>query len=275
MKELGVVEHQEKCRELLKYFDSVCRDNNINYSMCGGSLLGTIRHQGFIPWDDDIDVCLIRDQYDKLISILSETSSDYYLQNHNKNNTVHPFAKLVDKRTSLKSTLFFSADSVGGVYIDIFPIDNMPCDEHKAINFKEECQLDYKKYHRSIFPNYASNYNLVKAVIKLLLLFPLFVYLRLSISPKNRLNNLVSKMKKFNSEDTGCKGYVLSRYVEKECYPSYIFDSYTDATFEGLKVKIMCDYDVYLQKLYGDYMIVPPKEKRVQHSEYVFFSDEN
>ena len=128
MKKINIVEQKKIMVEILAYFDKVCRQNNINYSLIGGSLIGAIRHQGIIPWDDDIDVILSRDNYLKIIEIL-EKDDDARFKILTKNNTkdyFFSFPKLVDKRTYVVEHQNLEQISEYGIYIDIFSYNFMP-----------------------------------------------------------------------------------------------------------------------------------------------------
>ena len=101
MKKIEIDEQKKIMVEILEYFDKVCRENNINYSLIGGSLIGAIRHKGIIPWDDDIDVILTRENYLKIISLLEKENDNRFkiLTQNTCNDYSFPFPKLIDKRT--------------------------------------------------------------------------------------------------------------------------------------------------------------------------------
>lgn len=112
---------------LLDYFDKLCREHNLRYFICYGSLLGAVRHQGFIPWDDDIDVVMFRDDYEKLNVIAREVAeSPYFFQNSYTDTMIWAFAKLRDSRTTAIEFPAFPPEFHQGIFIDIFPLDDVP-----------------------------------------------------------------------------------------------------------------------------------------------------
>lgn len=113
--------------ELLVYFDNLCRQHNLRYFVDYGTLLGAVRHKGFIPWDDDIDVVMFRDEYEKLKMIAQDTvSSPFFFQNSYTDLMIWAFSKLRDSRTSAIEFPNFPAEFHQGIFIDIFPLDDAP-----------------------------------------------------------------------------------------------------------------------------------------------------
>ena len=118
-------EIKESVFDILSYFDKVCRDNGLPYSLAFGTMLGAVRHKGFIPWDDDVDVCLLREDYEKLLEILKNNEDDRFKVIDSKINDTYFYnvAKIVDTRTSLIEKKYKKIYGYG-VYVDIFPLDN-------------------------------------------------------------------------------------------------------------------------------------------------------
>ena len=119
-------EHQEVLFELLKEFDRVCQKNNIKYILFAGSALGAVRHHGFIPWDDDLDVALLREDYDRLIHLdASEWNNAYYLQREYSDHWPMYFSKLRKNNTTCLEKYHPKDSKIHqGIYIDVFPVDN-------------------------------------------------------------------------------------------------------------------------------------------------------
>lgn len=264
-------ENQKKIMvQILEYFDNICRENNIDYSLIGGSLIGAIRHKGIIPWDDDIDVILTYDNYKKVIEILkknndkkykildSETCSDYFL----------PFPKLIDTSTYVEEPLFLHQIKEYGIFIDIFCYFNIPNDSklqyqtirkikflngllaRKRFKLKE---VGIKKYFMNLFRNIFTTIIGRKKLI-------------------NKLNNLYEKCSNENSE------YVVSNWpiypMDNEIQRSKNIMEYIDTSFENINVKIFKNYDAILKTTFGDYMKLPPKEKRVSHGLIAYWRDD-
>ena len=122
---------------ILKYVSQFCLENNIRYFLCGGTLLGAVRHKGFIPWDDDIDIYMPRPDYDRFIDLMSNSTSNYYVLSSSQHDYYYNFAKVIDGRTSLNEIGYQPIRNLG-IYIDIFPLEGMPTN-------KKDRETQFKK----------------------------------------------------------------------------------------------------------------------------------
>ena len=130
--------------QLLLKFDELCKKHDLQYSLCGGTLLGAIRHKGFIPWDDDIDVMMPRDDFEKLLKLEKTQASDQVekLVSWKSGKSIYPFIKMINTKTVLKEK-YLDKEYTTGVWIDIFPIDGMPEDQ-KIVDKKYKKVIFYK-----------------------------------------------------------------------------------------------------------------------------------
>ena len=264
MRKLNEKQQKEIQLNILESFVNFCNENHIQYSLGGGTLLGAVRHNGYIPWDDDIDVMMPRKDYEVFLTkyknnnfeILDyETVKDYY----------YPFAKIVDKRTKLIEHNYKHIEKMG-IYIDVFPIDYLPSNSNKIAKIFSK----YKKYDKAItFYRTEGSIKNSTSVLKKILKIITYCYYKNRLICKmyiKKMNNLGLKEK---SEYVAC---ISGRYLEKEIMPATYIENYVDASFERLKCKIPSGYDLYLTKHYGNYMELPPKEKQIAgHSNIAYW----
>ncbi|GBD74299.1 hypothetical protein TEHN7126_0218 [Tetragenococcus halophilus subsp. halophilus] len=269
-KRVSLAEQKKIMLEILDYIDKICVKYGIFYSLSGGTLLGAVRHKGFIPWDDDIDVMLTRDNYEKLIYHLEKEPGDYTFLNYPITGYQYVFAKLCSSVTYQKSPN--SEINSLGIFVDIFPIDSLPTQSLEREKFVIEVKELQKKAVMADFYSYAGSNTYLKKIVKAFLYFPKFYKLSRQSPMKRRLEALNLKMQEFNGKDTKYVGFVCSRYaLTKEKFPKEIFEEYNYYEFEGRKYQGIKDADIYLTQLYGDYMKMPPKDKQVNHDFYKWY----
>ncbi len=258
-------ELQSKILDILKWTDSVCREHNIRYFLMGGSMLGAVRHSGFIPWDDDVDIAIPRKDYERLYEILCKKEHSVYCVETYKNDSsdyFYPYMKIYDKTTTLIEKS--SRKLKRGVYIDVFPIDGLA-------NYQKKQKKYFKKIR--IFVNFLSAktccWNKERKLFKnLAILAATFVPL---IGGYNKLLCKIDTLcQKYDYDSSEYVGVLAGTYGEKEIMPQYYYGTPTEYMFEGLKCFGVEQYDLYLTKLYKNYMQLPPEEKRV--SPHSFFS---
>lgn len=243
--------------DLLKKFDDICRRNNLKYSLCGGTLLGAVRHKGFIPWDDDVDVFMLRNEYEKFCSIFGEEKKGKHIEllNYFKKGYYATFAKIVDTRT-------FSMENKRterlGVWIDLHIIEKLPT---KDIRFYEQIIKDVKQIRYFGSVNYLTNDSRNG-----------FAYF-LKVT-KAKVARLVKKgilRKHIESFITNNQGndeisFSFGDKVDFWCkLPNLDFEDLVELDFEDLKVMCIRNYDVYLKGKYGNYMEIPKPEDRILH----------
>lgn len=265
MREIQFEEMKKIELNILIYFTEVCEENNLRYYLGGGTLLGAVRHKGFIPWDDDIDVMMPRPDFQKLLS-LSINNENYNIIKPGTAGYYYNFAKLVDTRTILEEKGIKRIDGLG-VYIDIFPLDGMPeTSDARKKRFKElnsirkrinnTCLLK-PKFHRNPFAylNACRIYNSNKNI-------------DLSSLQKKYLDSAL----KNSFDDSEFVFAAGGAYGARDIFPGKWFEKEIELQFENLSVKAFNGYDFYLTQLYGDYMTLPPEDKRVTpHHTIVYF----
>lgn len=241
-------------------FKRICDKYNLKYFLIGGTLLGAVRHKGFIPWDDDVDVGMFRSDFQKFISICSnELDSRWFLQsNDTDNGYANVFAKIRLNGTVFKETTDEHALTHTGIYIDIFPFDNISSSKisQKMVTLvlnPVERICHYKLGHK-----YPSTNNLFVLSYRFFCKFISFVV------PKNyvfHLRNYLLSM--WDSKSTG----FMHNWPFK-ITPTAYFDELVDVEFETVQFPAPKHYDEYLTLFYGDYMKIPPENERPKHSPY-------
>lgn len=219
---------------ILKKLDKICTENNIRYYICGGTLLGAVRHGGYIPWDDDIDVVMPFKDIIKLSEVLRE-DEDYSLISFADDLEYFDICSLmVDNNTLCDFNGFMQLTS--GVSIDVFPFIGVPEDEAERDEYiRTMRRLDSEKWN---------------------LMYD-------AKACKEALNRQVEYMLKFDYDRHPTIGNVLGRYFMKDIFPRAYFDETVRMKFEDIELEAPKNWDGYLKGLYGDYMKLPPKEKQV------------
>ncbi len=250
--------------EMLDEIDSFCTQHKITYFLVGGSLLGAIRHNGFIPWDDDIDIGMPRADYEKFVaSFISKSGKTKIVDFRNTEQYVWPFAKAIHNDTRLIEKDCERCNI--GVYIDIFPIDRVQG------TYEDACKiLDKVRFRKDIFElkylKISKNRNLLK---NLGILFSRGLCL---VSDKYLINNIIKACTKdAKSTDFQYMCNYLGAWGRKEIIEADCFENVVRHRFEDREYNILENYDKYLTSIYGDYMTPPPVEKQVSHHSYVAF----
>lgn len=254
MKVLSVEESKQVQLDLLEELDKFCTSNGINYSAAFGTLLGAIRHKGFIPWDDDIDVCLLRDDYIRFVTGYSSNGRYKVASLENDMKWNRPAAKFYDTRTLCNEE---SNNNTGiGLGIDIVPIDRIPSDRVKRKRYQRLLFLlrdiyDLKAMRLRKGRKLFKNISIVAGHI----LFACLSYRKLA----QCINNYSQK---YNKTDTLTLADNVEGYRKSEPYLNISFDKFIRVPFENCDISVMQGYDDVLTKDYGNYMVMPPADKQ-------------
>lgn len=257
---------QETELEILTEFDRICRKHGLTYFLDSGTALGAVRHGGFIPWDDDIDVGMPREDYEKFMSIApTEMDPAFFLQNKVTDpKSPYYFAKIRKNNTLFMEWNKRNMDIHHGIYIDIFPYDNLPDDQTEREAFLSKCKKLYQLYvYRTIPDRDAPPQKglkwMVMASVRRMLHY-LVMPIPLSYLEK-KSNELYQSHNQQETRYTSCCIYGFT-FMKDHLYPVKEIQ-FEDKVFFG-----PADTDAYLTSLYGDYMTLPKEEDRMNHFPY-------
>ena len=254
MVEYNVDEVHSRILQILLAVDKCCREHRLDYYIWAGTMIGAVRHKGFIPWDDDLDIAMPRESYDKLIVHAKEWLPAQYEMVCAENDSTYPlpFAKIQDANTTLIERMHLRY--VGGIYIDVFPIDGVP-DNCLKRRWHFAC---YEYWKRVLYLLYRDPYKHGHGPDSWIPLLCRKLYTLEFV--QKQLVNLLRKYPYANSNlvadyDDGMRGIIVKD----------VLGTPTPYTFEGHEVMGVKDYDAYLGNKYGDYMTIPDKDHQRQH----------
>jgi lipopolysaccharide cholinephosphotransferase len=258
---------------VLKDIHAICIKENFRYSMCGGTLLGAVRHQGFIPWDDDIDIVMPRPDYEKFIEYCQTHETPFELLcNKTNSNYGYLFAKAMAKNTVIIEEDIDVAKIPMGVYVDIFPVDGLGQTlEEARKNFKT------KRFARELLV--AANWkHFFRSKTKAWYYEPIrFAFFLLSrfVSKKRLVDGIEKYYSKWNFDDAKFVACVCGMYRTREITIQESYTQIIDMKFEGEMFCGLKNYDECLTRFYGNYMELPPEEKRKTHHSFVAYKKQN
>lgn len=267
MRKLSLNELKKEELNILYTFKSFCQKNGLRFYLAGGTLLGAVRHRGFIPWDDDIDVCMSRPDYEKLIQLYDNTDSRCQLRCIEKNNFSAPYAKMVNINTHIKAK-YSTSDDDKNLWIDIFPVDGLPEELSTVKDLYKSCDF-YRTIYLLNFAKLGEGRSSFRKYMKYLLKPIAMLY------GKNRcVHKLECIAKKHKYEDSEYVGIVAwGLYGAGEMMLKSEFEKAVEVEFEGEMYPAFSCWDSYLTGLYHDYMTLPPESKRKTHDMVVYMDD--
>lgn len=251
--------------EILYMVDDFCKAHEIQYFLIGGSLLGAVRHHGIIPWDDDIDIAMTRENYEKFLKLFTQNTPDGY-ELYNFYTTYwfdSPIIKVAKANTMVKETFFYHAKM--GINIDILPYDGCGngIEEAKRYFQKTNSPILHKAFCFGSNPKYTCP-NWKSKLLYYSKIYPLLFFPKIK---KRYLDRFYRKALKYSIEDCShCACIVNGLYGYGEVRPITFVKKLTTLPFGEKELPVPSDWETYLTEIYGDYMTPPPIEKRKRHS---------
>lgn len=267
---------QDKILSILKEFISICKDNNLTYYALGGTLLGAVRHKGFIPWDDDIDIGMPREDYEKFKKIASNALSDNYkFLSEDTSNYKKAFSVIRDDSTKIIMN-YSNEEQEESLWIDIFPLDGMPSNPlkkkyHSYRYLYTRMMVQLSQFNSLVNQKKENRPWLEKVIIRIANVVKIEKVISFSWAQKKYLQTI----KKYSFNE-GFAGNYTGAYKLREIVPSDYFGQPILLQFEDLKLSCPHKFREYLTAIYGaDYMQLPPEEKRVLHHYEIISLGEN
>lgn len=250
---------------MLRWFDAFCRENRLRYYAVGGTLLGAVRHHGFIPWDDDIDLAVPRKDYEKLSALIGgKHTGDYLLESPKTagDDFCYPFSKLYDTNTTLIENK--RKPMKRGIYLDIFPFDGAGESVDEGIRHFKQVKKKYNLY-LTLTGGIRKGRNPIKnAAVIAARAIP-----KCLIDPVKVRDSLDALSARFDFDESAVVGNLLGAWGARELVAREVVGEPVEYDFEDIKLFGVEDHDRYLTSIYGDWRQLPPKEKRVSHHDYI------
>lgn len=246
--------------QILIEFHHICNQLGLRYYLSGGTLLGAIRHKGFIPWDDDIDLAMPRSDFNKLVEFSRSYQHDTYQFLFFSNfGALLPYAKFVNKKTQIDAK-YAEDEMQQHLWLDIMPMDGLPGDLHEVAKIYKKAE-----YYRKIIGLCNAKLGEGKSAVKKLAKYVLKP-LALIYGKERAVTNLNKLAMKYDYDSAKYVGAITwGLYGPSERMLKSEVDQVVEVVFENHKFSTFSCWDSYLKGLYKDYMQLPPVEKRINH----------
>lgn len=260
--------------EILDATVKICEDNGLKYFLDFGTLLGAVRHKGYIPWDDDIDISMPRQDYEKFLQLGKELINNNFFVHtcYSDKRYGLQFAKIRKVDTTIIEDGLSEKLLCNGISIDIFPIDFLPNNKKTIKKYIKKAKIISAVRYSYSFHSILSATSIAKKLLKAIF-FPIS-----RILGKNMLAKIWDKqLKKYSFQDNssvsfGTGTHEAHKLNENNMYEKSFFDDFTLVEFEKKIYRAPHDYDKYLTNLYGDYMTPPPKCEMISAHSFLYFN---
>ena len=253
MEFLSLKEVQSELLKMLAYLTDVLEKNGINYFVSSGTCLGAIRHGGFIPWDNDIDLFMFREDYEKFLAL--KVDEPFYILSPDSDDTVYPFAKFCNSDFALEENIIRKQYNKYNLFIDVFPLDYLPEDEEERKKVLDEKTATRAKVHYACYKGATPLKEIIKKIYSI-------------FHGKGYVKKLKRKLNSFGYPEK--TSHIMDLNWGITPLSTEFFDGFEYKDFDGVKVRVPAKWHDYLNCIFGDYMKLPPEEKRITHDLSVY-----
>lgn len=272
MKELCLREIQVESLKILTEIDSFCRHHNIRYFIMAGTLIGALRHKGFIPWDDDIDIVMFRKDYDRFLRLYEKKGRFRIINYQTEKKCPFMITRISNDQFELKTE--FGPKYRIGSFVDVYPFDGVGNSRDQYLRVCRESSKHSKRLARSLERNPIYNTRKLHRGLKKWLLLPTYIIPKIK-GPEYYRNKLLKLKDVYPLEESQYVGTPIWCQIEKAVYKKEWFEELIEVPFENITVFAPKYYDEILKQQYGDYMKMPPEEERIGHHFYKIFTIDN
>lgn len=258
---LSLKEHQDIMLRLMTEYHAFCVEHDLRYFLAYGTLIVAVRHKGFIPWDDDVDIVMPRPDYDRLIEFSKISSHTEIVTFHNTHGYYHPFtyANIIDTETIMVEHQI-KRQTGKGVFLDVFPLDGLPENENRRQRHLKKLMFMQSLLSNGINvpPGFSTIKNCAKSVLG---------YLLCGVDKVKLAKKIEALAKLYPYEDSNDVVHAVALFKAPYRYitPKGDYETSILADFENQKFLIPCGFDTILKRSYGDYMILPPESEQSGH----------
>ena len=285
MNEIDLKTIKDLSLSMIKDIAAFCDEHSLRYYLAYGTMLGAVRHHGFIPWDDDVDLMMPRPDYEKFVSLYNQSNARYQVYSIDTTEEyTYTMAKVFDTHTMMVDKTLWKPFPMAGVFVDIFPMDGLPeGEQEQAKHFDKQQWLNLlfrgsamKFTFSNRYADSKSQFATLKVYVRTLLKFGAITLMH-ALPTTKLIHKINDSAKKYDYETSKFVSIVVDCDSEnkREVYPKELFDKRVKYPFEDTEVYGVEDYDFYLTHLYNEYMVAPPADRCVPHHNYnVYWREE-